>query len=209
MLNFAHKRCRSTADCVSFSSLFCFLEEGRRFLCSRLDFCYIRFKLSNILTLMLLAQLCGHTVRPDIIGVGRFNLKRHPRLGSLVHRKYPLADRPQLPSVLHKTQAYRSTHILTATPHCSNPPANQTAQLVYLRVKQSSYSLLLPSSSPLPGRGCSRGYAALPSGWSEPVATLKTSSPHQRDWISYSRPRRSLSSMKLAPISQTFRRSIA
>lgn len=43
----------------------------------------IRHKLSDILTLMILARLCGHTVRADIIAFGSFNLGRFQKLGML------------------------------------------------------------------------------------------------------------------------------
>ena len=43
----------------------------------------IRHKLSDILTLMILARLSGHTVRTDIISFGEFNLERLRKLGML------------------------------------------------------------------------------------------------------------------------------
>ena len=43
----------------------------------------IRHKLGDILTLMILARLCGQTSRADIIEFGRFNLKRLRKMGIL------------------------------------------------------------------------------------------------------------------------------
>lgn len=43
----------------------------------------LRHKLADILTLMILGRLCGHTVRADIIEFGKFNLKRFQRMGML------------------------------------------------------------------------------------------------------------------------------
>lgn len=44
----------------------------------------LRHKLGDILTLMILGRLCGHTVRADIIEFGKFNLKRFQRMGMLL-----------------------------------------------------------------------------------------------------------------------------